>query len=103
MLDLYMICTDLKNPCSILRQKSNDIIIDIYKILNHPTEKTLKIIDGWKKDFKYIYGDVEANLSSNHKLDAEELLERYGIVPKADSFPIRYNSCFMPFRPISAF
>lgn len=81
MLDLYMMCTDLKNVNSNLRQKSNNIILDIYKILNSPTEKTVKIVEGWKKEFKYIYGDVEANLSSNNKLDVEEILCRYGIIP----------------------
>ncbi len=79
MLDLFMICADLKNAHSNLRQKFNDIILDIYKILNNPTDKTVKIIEGWKKEFKYVYGDVEANLSSNNKLDVEEILSRYGI------------------------
>lgn len=83
MLDLYMMCTDLRNPHSILRQKSNDIVLDIYKILNNPTEKTAKVVAGWKKEFKYIYGNVEANLSSNSKLDVEEILGRYGIAPEA--------------------
>lgn len=85
MLDLFMICTDLKNDNSNLKQKSNDIILDIYKILNNSTDKTLKIVEGWKKEFKYIYGDVEANLSSNNKLDVEEILSRYGILPNAQN------------------
>lgn len=81
MLDLYLMCADLKNAHSNLRQKSNNIILDIYKNLNNPTVNTMKIIEGWKKEFKYIYGDVEANLSSNNKLDIEEILSRYDIEP----------------------
>lgn len=82
MLDLFMMCADLKNAHSNLRQKSNDIILDIYKILNNPSNKTVKIVEGWKKEFKYVYGDIEANLSSNNKLDVNEILERYRINPK---------------------
>lgn len=81
MLDLNLICRDLKNVHSNLRQNSYNIILDIYKNLNNPTENTMKIIEGWGKEFKYIYGDVEANLSSNNKLDIEEILNRYGIEP----------------------
>ena len=84
MLDLYMMCVDLKNSQSVLRQKSNDIILDIYKKLNDPTDKTVKIVEGWKREFRYVYGDVEANLSSNNKLDVEEILRRYGIFPEKD-------------------
>jgi len=80
MLDLYMMCTDLKNTHSTSKKESNDIIQDIYIILNNPTEKTAKIVDGWKSGFKYIYGDVEANLSSNNKLDAEEISKVYALV-----------------------
>ena len=75
MLDLYMMCVDLKNSQSNLRRKSIDIILDIYKILNNPTDKTVKIVEGWKKEFRYVYGEVEANLSSNNKLDVEEILK----------------------------
>ena len=85
MLDLYLMCMDLKNSNSVLRQKSNNIILDIYKILNNPTDKTVKIVEGWKKEFKYVYGDVEANLSSNNKLDVEEILSRYGITPEVQN------------------
>lgn len=85
MLDLFIMCADLKNAHSNLRKKTNNIILDIYKILNNPTEKTLKIVEGWKKEFKYVYGDVEANLSSNNKLDVEEILNRYGIAPDSNN------------------
>lgn len=85
MLDIYIMCMDLKNAHSNVRQKSNNIILDIYKILNNPTGKTVKIIEGWKKEFRYVYGDVDANLSSNNKLDIEEILSRYRITPDAQN------------------
>lgn len=94
MLDLFMMCADLKNAHSNMRQQSNDIILDIYKILNNPTEKTSKIIDGWKKEFKYIYGDVEANLSSNNKLDVEGILRRYNIIPNSQDTAVQAQMLF---------
>ena len=94
MLDLYMICTDLKNSNSFLRKNSNNIILGIYQILNNPSKKTMKIAEGWKREFKYIYGEIEANLSSNNKLNAEELLERYGINPEKDRTPEQVQLLF---------
>ena len=82
MIDIYRLCVDLNNSQSDLKQKSDHIIANIYSVLNNPTKKTQGIINGWKEDFRYIYGDVEANLSSNNKLNHMELLARYGI--KAD-------------------
>ena len=82
MIDLYMICADFKNASSNLRKKSNTIIFEIYKILNSPTQITSDMIRGWKNDFRYIYGDVKTNLASNNKLNAEEVLERYGVIPE---------------------
>lgn len=84
MLDLYMLCADLKNAHSAMRKKSNNIIRRIYKILNHPTEKTTFILNAWKENFQYIYGDVEANLSSNSKLNKEEILSRYKIIEQEE-------------------
>ena len=84
MIDLYMLCTDLKNNQSVFTQKSKLIILDIYRIINNPTSKTKSIVEGWKKNFKYIYGDIEANLSSNNKLNARDILERYGVELKTD-------------------
>ena len=93
MLDLYMMCVDLKNSQSVLRQKSNVIILDIYKKLNDPTDKTVKIVEGWKREFRYVYGDVEANLSSNNKLDVEEFLKKILCLNK-------HKYCFILFKHI---
>lgn len=94
MIDLYMLCMDLKNAQSNLRQESNVIIQDIYKILNNPNLKTQNIIEGWKTDFRYIYGDIESNLSSNNKLNATELLSRYGITSVASKEPEQLQLIF---------
>lgn len=80
MLDLYMLCADFRNTHSDMRKKSNYIIRQIYGFLNNPSKKTKLIINAWKEDFQYIYGDVEANLSSNNKLNTEEILLRYNII-----------------------
>ena len=94
MIDLYMLCMDLKNNQSKLRKKSTVIIQEIYQIINNPSEKTTKIIDGWKEDFRYIYGDVEANLSSNNKLNITEIIERYNIEPKEGTEPEQAQMLF---------
>ena len=74
-----MLCTDLKNPQSKIKQKSNFIIQQIYIILNQPSPKTALILTAWKEHFQYIYGVIDTNLASNNKLDADEILTRYGI------------------------
>ena len=79
MIDLYFLCMDLKNRQSDFSQQSILIISRIYSHLNHPSEKTKRIIGGWKEDFRYIYGDIATNLSSNSKLKKDRLLDIYGI------------------------
>ncbi|MBR3563359.1 MAG: N-6 DNA methylase [Clostridia bacterium] len=79
MIDLYLLCADLKNSQSEFKQKALIIISQIFSHLNHPTSKTKKIIEGWKEEFRYVYGDITTNLSSNSKLKKHELLELYGI------------------------
>lgn len=79
MINLYLLCADLKNQNSTFRNNSNHIITKIYNSLNAPSEKTKLIIEGWKEDFQYIYGDVSTNLSSNQKLDKTKLLHTYNI------------------------
>ena len=79
MIDLYLLCSDIKNTQSSFRQKSKLIISDIYKYFNNPASKTRYMLNGWKEDFKYIYGDINTNISSNSKLDKERLLGEYGI------------------------
>lgn len=79
VIDLYRLCADLKNSQSNLRQNSNNIIYEIYTFLNNPSEKTQMVIEGWKEEFSYIYGDVNSNISSNSKLNPAELLAEYGI------------------------
>lgn len=79
MIDLYLLCADLKNGRSAFSRETAHIIARIYSQLKDPSEKTRDLTEGWKEDFRYIYGDVATNLSSNSKLDREALLQRYGI------------------------
>lgn len=80
MINLYLLCADLKNQNSTFRNKSNSIITKVYDFLNTPSKKTESIIKGWREDFRYIYGDVSTNLSSNQKLNKSCLLQNYGII-----------------------
>lgn len=79
MINLYLLCADLKNSQSGFRQQTTIIISQIYSHLNHPTLKTENVIAGWKEEFRYIYGDITTNLSSNSKLKKDALLNAYGI------------------------
>ncbi len=79
MIDLYLLCTDLKNPQSNANKVSKGMIQKIYNILRNPSLETEEIITEWKNDFRYIYGDVNSNLSSNSKLNIEKLFDDYGI------------------------
>jgi len=79
MLDLYKICTDLKMPHSKLTYRTNALIGEIYTITKCPSDRTLEVLAGWKEDFKYIYGSIDTNLSSNSKLNTRDLLASHGI------------------------
>ena len=85
---------DLKNSQSQFRKKTMMIIQDIYRIINNPSDKTGKIVAGWKNDFRYIYGDVKANLSSNNKLNITEIIKRYGIEPNTEKEPEQAQMLF---------
>lgn len=79
MIDLYLLCMDLKTKHSQCIQNSNTAITKIYSYLRNPSQKTKDITMGWKSDFRYIYGDITTNLSSNSKLNKSKLLGEYGI------------------------
>ena len=79
MINLYLLCSDLKNNQSEFKHKSNYIISDIYRFCNRSTEKTQLLYEGWKENFKYIYGDINTNLSSNSKLNKPKLFAKYDI------------------------
>lgn len=78
MVDIPLLCADLKRDPSPLRERTNRIIAAIFSFLRAPSPKTAELTAGWKEDFRYIYGDVSSNLSSNSKLDPEKLLQTYG-------------------------
>ena len=55
MIDLYLLCTDLKNPQSNANKVSKGMIQKIYNILRNPSLETEEIFTEWKNDFRYIY------------------------------------------------
>ena len=78
MVDIPLLCADLKRDPSPLRERTNGIITEIFSFLRAPSPKTAELTAGWREDFRYIYGDVSSNLSSNSKLDPDKLLRAYG-------------------------
>ena len=79
MIDLYLLCADLKNEQSDFRKHTVRCIAKIYFYLTHPSRKTADMTSGWKEDFQYIYGNLATNLSGNSRLDKQALLAAYGI------------------------
>lgn len=79
MIDVSLLCRDLKQDSSLLRERSRHVITEIFAFLRNPSPRTAGLIAGWREDFQYIYGDVSSNLSSNSKLDPEKLLRDYEI------------------------
>lgn len=84
MINLYLLCADLKNNQSDFNQQTILIISQIFHQLNNATIETKKMIAGWKDDFRYTYGDISTNLSSNSKLNKDELLNNYGILATSE-------------------
>ncbi len=81
MLDLDALCGALKRSRSPLRKTGNAILLQLLALLDEPSTRTQELRAGWEEEFQYIYGDVRSNLSSNRKLDAEALLNEFGLVP----------------------
>ena len=80
MINLFLLSTDYKNKKSIARNTANGIISDIYTFLQDSEDVTInEIISEWKEDFKYIYGDIRTNISSNAKLVLEDLVSEFNI------------------------
>lgn len=93
MINLRQFCFDLKNPQSNLTTTTRNIIREIYSFYNTPSCHTKEMLEKWKQDFKYIYGDVETNISSNSKLKKEALFSTYEISTienSSDSESIQY-------------
>lgn len=86
MIDLLMLCNDLKNAQSKTAKLSAGIVHDIYAFSKNPSEKSTCVLEAWKEEFEYIYGDVNSNLSSNSKLKPENIFKEYNIAYAVESW-----------------
>lgn len=84
MIDLYLFCGDLKDPCSSCGRTSAAIIAEFHGFLKSPSPKIAALLALWREDFRYVYGDVSAGLSGNARVDAAALLGRYGLPASGD-------------------
>lgn len=84
MINLFQICGDLNSPRTILSKGSLSIIEEICSYYNRPSNETAAMIEAWKQDFSYIYGNVDTNLSSNSKLNVAEMLTTYSFKSKGN-------------------
>ena len=79
MLDLELLCRDLKRSRSSIRKTGNALILQLFTILNHPTPETKGLFTQWTEEFQSIYGDIHLTLSCNRKLDTDALLREFGV------------------------
>ena len=79
MIDLEALCSDLKRSRSPVRRTSNQIILQIFHILEHPSPQTQALFSGWNSDFSYHYGDVLSTRSGNRKLNSAQLLSCFDL------------------------
>lgn len=79
MLNLCEINNSLKDSKSNLNEIGRNIINILYNKLNTSDEELNKIELEWNKEFKFIYGDIEKNISSNKKIKPEKLVKIYDL------------------------
>ncbi len=79
MLDLELLCKDLKRSRSPIRKTGNRLIVQLFTVLKTPTPETKLQFAQWTDEFQSIYGDVHLTLSCNRKLDTAALLQEFGI------------------------
>lgn len=78
LLDLFKITIDLKDNKSSLSNVLNEAVEEVYMEMFYQKEINIELFDLWKKDFNFIYGDLENNLSSNNKINMVKLSKDYG-------------------------
>ena len=81
MIDLKSLCADMNDDHSAIMEKSGEIIPEIYRILESPSQKTREMTEEQNRIFRYLYGSPRADRSGNNKLDINKILNRYGIIP----------------------
>jgi len=79
LLNLQHISIELQNDYSSLSKISKKLIRKFYKSITNPKEEIEELINLWKNEFEFIYGNVNDNLSSNTKIKPEKLAEFYSI------------------------
>lgn len=78
VLNLYEINVDLQNKCSDISKNARDLIKAFYHEMANPNEDLGRVLEQWKKEFQFIYGDINGNFSSNKKIKPVELAELFG-------------------------
>lgn len=77
MLNLHQISVDLQNEYTIISKNSRDLINMLYHKINSPDENTKEVLEQWNEEFKFIYGNINENFSSNKKIKPSELARIY--------------------------
>ena len=77
MLNLHRISVDLQNEYTIISQNSRDLVNMLYHKINSHDENTKEVFEQWNEEFKFIYGNINENFSSNRKVKPSELAKIY--------------------------
>lgn len=84
MLDLAALYREFKRSRSPVRQTGSEVIGQLNALLQTPDPKIQALLAEWQEMFQNCYGDVNANLSSNRKLETAALLAQFGVAPAAE-------------------
>lgn len=82
MLDLHRLCQEISQSKSGLRREAEGLVREIYGFLRCPSPQTEDNLNGWREDFRVIYG--EESLSAHKRLDPDVLLREGGLEPEGD-------------------
>lgn len=77
VLNLQQISLDLQNEYTSISQLSKKLISHLYRQLNSSEYKASELYLHWSDEFKFIYGNINDNFSSNKKIKATDIAEYY--------------------------
>ena len=79
MLNLHQISVDLQNDYTNISQNSKELINIFYNKISKKGDIAEELLTKWKREFKFIYGNIDDNFSSNNKIKPVELARIYNL------------------------
>lgn len=79
MLDLQMLRADFDRGESPLQEKIHRITYEIGSFLLSPSVETAAVVEAWKEEFSYIYGEPNSHASGSSGWEEQELLQIFAL------------------------